>query len=157
MKFGQLKRCSANVPVAAMSDIAFLLLIFFMITASPIQESRIRYERAKGEELKYFDPANVSVIIDADGELYLNGMKTGVGTIKEEVSYLLGSRKQGERLVFFKIDRNAKAAKFEPVYEQIAAAEGELILILDPRPKGEVAGAPAPTTPGAPAPTTQGE
>ena len=57
----------------AMGDIAFLLLIFFVILAKAQDDSHLRWEPAADEELEQAKNYKASVVIDVKNKTYLNG------------------------------------------------------------------------------------
>ena len=62
--------------MASMTDIIFLLLIFFMITSSANQSKRNRCEFAKAaaQDPSVTDPTTVT--INADGKYFVNDLET---------------------------------------------------------------------------------
>ena len=56
----------AEVPSMAMGDIAFNLIIFFVILARAQDDSHLNWEPARAEELESSGAARVSVVIDRD-------------------------------------------------------------------------------------------
>ncbi|AFG38370.1 ExbD/TolR family protein [Spirochaeta africana] len=68
-------RRGGRIAISAMSDIAFLLLIFIMLVAliDYRQEVRIEYPEAAGVELTQAD-ANLEIWVDQEGGIYLDGI-----------------------------------------------------------------------------------
>ena len=61
------RRFEASVPSMAMGDIAFLLLIFFVILAKAQDDSHLRWEPAADEQLEQAKNYKASVVIDVNG------------------------------------------------------------------------------------------
>jgi biopolymer transport protein ExbD len=72
MKFKR-RAMKADVPSVAMGDIAFNLLIFFVILARAQDDAHLEWRPAAGTRLEEVREAKVSVVIDKDNKLYLNG------------------------------------------------------------------------------------
>lgn len=125
------KTYRVEVPSMAMGDIAFNLLIFFVILARSQDESHIQWRPAQGADLKTFAAAKASMAIDKDGKLYLNGQEVGTVGLADKIERLLGNAPAGKRTVLLKADMEAQALLFEPVIEAIGEAGGDLVHVLD--------------------------
>jgi biopolymer transport protein ExbD len=68
------------VPLNAMSDVAFLLLVFIMLVSliNYRREVKIEYPEAK-EAKRVSDERNFELWIDSGGALYLNGIPASLG------------------------------------------------------------------------------
>ena len=125
------KKYEANVPSMAMGDIAFLLLIFFVILARVQDDSHIQWEPARIAELDQAKNSKASVAIDADNKTYLNGREIGVANLAASLSEILGDAAAGHRMVLLKVHKDATATYFEPVIEAISEAGGDLLHVLE--------------------------
>lgn len=121
----------AEVPSMAMGDIAFNLLIFFVILAKAQDDSHVQWRPAEVATLDPGKKARVSIAIDVDGKLFLNGKQKNETELKTAIETELGDMPAGKRTVLLKVDREATAPRFEPVIEAISQAGGELIHILN--------------------------
>ena len=125
------KQFDASVPSMAMGDIAFLLLIFFVILARAQDDSHLRWEPAATEEVEPGSNKRASVVIDVDNKTYINGVQIGVGQLADALNNLLGDSPAGERVVLLKVHKEATAVYFEPVIEAIGEAGGDLLHVLE--------------------------
>lgn len=125
------KRFQATVPSIAMGDIAFNLLIFFVILARAQDDSHLKWQPASTPKVEAVKHAGVSVVIDVDNKLYLNGQEIGESQLADAIEKHLGAAPAGARTVVLKVDRDATALRFEPVIEAISEAGGELVHILE--------------------------
>ncbi len=125
------RKYEANVPSMAMGDIAFLLLIFFVILARVQDDSHLQWEPAKSEVLEQAKFSKASVTIDADNKTYLNGREIGVSTLAAALSAILGNAEAGKRTVLLKVHKFSTATYFEPVIEAISEAGGDLLHVLE--------------------------
>lgn len=137
-----LRRVRCEVPSVAMGDIAFNLLIFLFILARTDDDSHIEWRPAVAPEVKPIGVAPVSVIIDKDGRLFLNGQQIAIASLAKAVEEKLGDRKPGDRKVLLKVDKDALAQRFEPVIAAIAEAGGELIHALEDENSAAAAASP---------------
>jgi biopolymer transport protein ExbD len=90
MKFVR-KRADFIIPMNAMSDVAFLLLIFIMLVAliNYRKEVKIEYPQASAENIqKTSTEKNREVWIDADGAIYLDGEPCDLPAVEHAVADL---------------------------------------------------------------------
>lgn len=128
----QRKKLTASVPAFAMGDIGFLLLIFFVILARAQDDSHIQWQPARLDKIEMAPAPLASVAIDTGSKTYLDGKEISPEELAARLSNVLGDAPAGQRNVFLKVDREAKAAVFEPVIAAISEAGGDLIHILEP-------------------------
>ncbi|REJ91530.1 MAG: biopolymer transporter ExbD [Planctomycetota bacterium] len=126
----------AEVPSMAMGDIAFNLLIFFVILARSQDDSHLQWSPAEAPNLENAGHSLVSIVVDQDNRLYLNGDELGVAELSGRIESLLGDRPAGSRTVLLKIHKETLAQRFEPVIEAISEAGGEMVHIVDERNNG---------------------
>lgn len=126
------KKLTASVPTFAMADIAFLLLIFFVILARGQDDSHVQWQPAKLKDVKVAGIARASVTIDTGFKTYLDGKQISPDELATALTRILGDAPVGQRNVFLKVHREAKASHFEPVIAAISEAGGDLVHILEP-------------------------
>ncbi len=127
----QRKQHRAEVPSTSMGDIAFNLLIFFVILARANDDSFLNWEPARAKDLEAAGYSKVSVLIDSENKLYLNGPQVGTSQLAQQVGALLGDAPAGQRTVLLKVHREAQAIYYEPVIEAISEAGGDLVHVLE--------------------------
>ena len=125
------KKYEASVPSMAMGDIAFLLLIFFVILARAQDDSHLQWQPAKSVVLDQAQFAKAGIVVDVENKTYLNGQEIGVGQLAAELDVILGDAPVGERTVLLKVHKDATATYFEPIIEAVSEAGGDLIHILE--------------------------
>lgn len=125
------KKPSAEIPNTAMGDIAFNLLIFFVILARVQDDSHLKWQPAEAGELDQARHARVSVLIDVDRKTYLNGQQVGEAGLAEAIKKQLEGVPAGERTVLLKVHNDTPAMNFEPVIEAISEAGGEMVHVLE--------------------------
>ena len=125
------------MPTASMGDIAFLLIIFFMV-CSNFTESDINYMPPKASHVETLQSSGVSVVMDKDGRLYLNARPMeSTAALKTELETIFKSRTDPtKREVLFKCDVNLARNVFEPALSAIVGAGGIVLAVGDKR-KGD--------------------
>jgi biopolymer transport protein ExbD len=124
------RQFKVEVPSVAMGDIAFNLLVFFVILAKAQDDSHLQWTPAKTANLDAGKHAKVSIVIDNENKLYLNGRETGQAALAREIEKLLEGVPVGERTVLLKIHNEAQALRFEPILQAAGEAGGEIVHIL---------------------------
>ncbi len=127
MAYQRRKSSNVLVPVAAMADIAFLLLIFFMVTTVFLKESHVKLEPASAPEVEALEASSVSVVMDEDGALWIQGEMCVVEMLEGAVSALIEGR--DEKLVMLKIDKHLPHETYGPVLLALSRADAEIALV----------------------------
>ena len=121
------KRRTAVVPVASMGDIAFLLIIFFMLLSEFAKDKNLKVELPKSKEVKKTEVTVIArVAIDENEDLYVDGIQvSSVKDVEFTLRNLLTNTVADEqRHVQFKCDASTPKEVFEPVLKAIAEAGG---------------------------------
>lgn len=133
----QRKKITASVPSFAMGDIAFLLLIFFVILARAQDDSHVQWQPAQLKDVEMVAAPLASVTIDTGLKTYLDGKEIAPSELAAALTAVLADAPAGQRNVFLKVHREAKATHFEPVIAAISEAGGDLTHILEPEEKSQ--------------------
>jgi biopolymer transport protein ExbD len=133
------RKLDAGVPSVAMADIAFNLVLFFIILARTQDESHLKLNYASAPALETISNSKVSVKVvtadkkaQSDGrqQIYLNGKEVGVRELTAKIQELLKDDPPGKRTVLLKIDKDTQAALFEPIMEAVSQAGGDVVHVL---------------------------
>ena len=119
------------VPVASMADIAFQLIIFFMICSNFAREAGIPVRPPSAPDLERLRASNTIVAIDAAGQIYVQGRRTpDARSAEAELAEILrDARTPDARTVLFRCDRAVGREVFEPVLDAISRAGGTIAAI----------------------------
>jgi biopolymer transport protein ExbD len=115
------------IPMASMGDIAFLLIIFFLLTSNFIKEGHVKIEQAEAPDIESLEESSVSVSVDEAGEVWLQGSPCSMDILGRGVEALLAN--QDNKVVMLKIDRNVPQEKFGEVFLELSKAGAELALV----------------------------
>ena len=122
------KRKPIPVPVTSMGDIAFLLIIFFMVTSEASKNNpNITLTPPLSEFVKSNEATLAArVSIDESAQLYFDGtLVDGIKDIEWRLASALDSAKTDEqRRVLFSCHESLPKETFEPVLKTIAEAGG---------------------------------
>lgn len=125
------KVVAAGVPSMAMGDIAFNLLIFFVILARATDDSHLQWEPADAVEVTSAGAAKVSLVIDVDNKTYVNGKEVGISQVTPVIQEILGDAPIDDRVVLLKVHRDSTSNYYEPVIEAVSEAGGKLMHVLE--------------------------
>ncbi len=135
MKFKR-RKLEIVPPFVSMADIVFNLVLFFLILAKMQDESQIQWEPAQATGAKPVVKARVSLTVDVDSKVYLNGKQVGLMNLTALVATELGDSPPGERTVLLKIHKDTLAATFEDLIAKVSEAGGEMVHVIeDERPQ----------------------
>ncbi len=115
----------------AMGDIAFNLLIFFVILARANDDSHLHWDPARARNTESAGHSVVSVLVDSDNRLHLNGRQIGIANLAVSIENLLDNRPTGERTVLLKVHAETHAQRFESIIEAISEAGGDLVHVVE--------------------------
>ena len=128
MKKRRRRRTTILVPVASMGDIAFLLIIFFMVCSRFAKDPGVNIDAPTTIEVTKLDDFPIVVLIDSEGTIFFQGEQiAGAEQVENEVRALVeGKTNQKARTVLFRCDRTVGKHIFEPVIEAIAKGGGQI-------------------------------
>ncbi|NQT88395.1 biopolymer transporter ExbD [bacterium] len=130
MKMRRSSRIPPLVPVASMGDIAFLLIIFFIVTTNFIKEAHVQVDQAAAPGIAELEESQIAVSLDKNGDLWLQGQPCPVEILEEGVSALLAERE--DKVVMLKIDRTAVNKDYGAIFLALSRAGAEIALIGSP-------------------------
>ena len=123
MKIKRSKGVSLVVPTSSMGDIAFLLIIFFMLTSKFMQEANVKHQLPTSPEIDTIKPQQLSLIMDENGVLWIQGEEAEINSIPE----IIAKQQEGmtdedrkEFTVVFKVHNALIAQNYEPVIRKLA-------------------------------------
>jgi len=122
----QRKKREFAVPTASMGDIAFLLIIFFMVCSKFSQDVAIKLKPPTAPGLSELSAAVVTISIDEDGQVWIQDKQIPDAEAVEWGVRGLIKDKQGAkgRTVMFRCHKSIGKEVFEPVLEAIAKGGG---------------------------------
>jgi len=132
LKIQRAQRLNATIPLCSTADIAFLLLIFFIVLSKNANESSLEWLPAESPQLLVdADNSVVTVIIDKKYDVFVNGHEVAPSMVKSVVQSYLGDRAPGLRKVLLKIDKDVPERVFGKVLLDIGEAGGDIFRALD--------------------------
>lgn len=131
MKYYKRADPKIDIPIVNIGDIAFLLIIFFILTSTFMRESYIKHAPPSSKDIARMKDAPISVTVDSKGDVWLQGTRCNVQNLESGVSALLEGKK--DKTVMLKIDKALPHDKYGPVFKALSGVGAEMALIgLEP-------------------------
>ena len=89
----------AAIDMTPMLDIVFIMLIFFIVTATFVKESGIDVTRPDADTAVKQDRAGILIAISEQGEVWINKRKVDVRAVRANVERLLAENPQGSVVI----------------------------------------------------------
>lgn len=120
------KKADMRVPTSSMGDIAFLLIIFFLLASNFMKSANIEATDPESPDVEVQESPQISVIYDAEGRLWLQGLEISVEELTAGVQQVLGSNHNTP--VHVRIDKYQRGEKFLPIIEALSDAGARMLL-----------------------------
>ena len=115
------------IPMASMGDIAFLLIIFFMLV-SDFMKNKTELTKATSEDIDQTQQAQINVNLDEHGDLWLQGQPIEVGALEGTLETYVTERRR-DTVVHVTIDKELPMKDVKPVMKGIAASGVRVIFV----------------------------
>jgi len=139
MLIGKKKKPSAEIPSSSLADIAFLLLIFFLVTTTIDMDKGINLTLPEkgGEQVKIKKGNIANLLINAAGQVLLDNEPISVEQIREVLRQKISEKgydNQGKPIliVSIKTARETKYDTYIQVLDQVKLAGVTKISIAEP-------------------------
>lgn len=132
MKLAKPKPSEPAIPTASTADIAFLLIIFFILTTSFANEKGLQiFLPEKGEEVKVKQSNIENVFVNAAGQVKIGEAEVPLPDIKAKAEALLAAN---DSLIFsLTVDRKCKYEKVIKVFDELKLANAERVAFAPPK------------------------
>lgn len=125
------RKLEVGVPTVAMADIAFNLVLFFIIMARAQDDSHLRWKPASVPQTPDRIQSGYRVAVSDDGKVYLNGVHLSLAQLGDNLKTQLAKEPTGKRAVLLKIHKDTLAATFEPIIQAVSEAGGDVVHVLE--------------------------
>ena len=103
MNLSTRNKISVNVGTSSMTDLVFLLLIFFIIISTLVSNGvNVELPSSKGTTSV---TSNLTMSIKADGSYYLNGSSSSIDRSDLESKLQIEMEKQNEKILYLQVDQ----------------------------------------------------
>ncbi|MBO5775040.1 MAG: biopolymer transporter ExbD [Kiritimatiellae bacterium] len=124
------KKPSLVLPLSSMGDIAFLLIIFFMLASNFMKTGNVELEKPGAPQLEQQEAPKCSVLMDKDALIWYEGAQSSKDEVMGALKELVG--KNRDFLVHVSIDKELKKKDFMPLIEAISESGAKMVLTGEP-------------------------
>ena len=110
----------AEIDLTPMLDVVFIMLIFFIVTASFVKEAGIDVNRPEAATAVKKDRANILIAISDKGEIWINKRRIDVRAVQANIERLRAENPQGS--VVIQADKKATTETLIKVMDASRAA-----------------------------------
>jgi biopolymer transport protein ExbD len=96
----------ASVDITPMLDVVFIMLIFFIVTATFIKESGIDVDKPSAATAVVQEKASILVAIDADDNVWINRRQVDIRSVRSIIERLHAENPKGT--VVIQADRDSR-------------------------------------------------
>ena len=120
----------AAVDITPMLDVVFIMLIFFIVTATFVKESGIDVNRPQAATAVVKEKANILIAIDAHNKIWVNRREVDIRSVRPSIERLKAENPKGT--VVIQADKDSRnevlvqvmdASRLAGVYDIALAAE----------------------------------
>ena len=84
-----------EINITPMLDVVFIMLIFFIVTASFVKEAGIDVNKPEGQTAVAKEKANILIAIDADGQIWIDRRMVDPRAVRANIERLHAENPQG--------------------------------------------------------------
>jgi biopolymer transport protein ExbD len=103
------------IDITPMLDIVFIMLIFFIVTATFVKESGIDVNRPDANTATQQDRANILIAIDETGAIFIDRRRVEIDALRANIERLHAENPQGT--VVIQADENASTKQLVAVMD----------------------------------------
>ncbi len=89
----------SNIDITPMLDVVFIMLIFFIVTATFVKESGIDVNRPDAPTAVKKDKANILIAITAENEIWIDGRAVDPRSVRANIERLHAENPQGSVVI----------------------------------------------------------
>lgn len=110
----------SEINLTPMLDIVFIMLIFFIVTATFVKEAGIEVNRPDAQTAKPQQRASILIAISDRNEIWINRRKIDLGSVRANVERLHAENPQGS--VVIQADKESKTDMLISVMDAVRQA-----------------------------------
>ena len=114
-----------SVNLTPLIDMVFILLIFFLVTASFTKESGIDVDRPTAQTAVREEQGSMIIGVSEDGEIWIDSQKIDMRAVRAHVEHLHAQNPEGTVIIL--ADQNARTGTTVEVLDQVRLAGVECI------------------------------
>jgi biopolymer transport protein ExbD len=116
-----------EINLSPLIDMTFLLLIFFVVSSTLVDEKELSIERPGASSGRDGEPQAIRVTVSSSGEVSVEGQRVEAWVVETQLRGLLQAR--SNRKVLIVADRRVEAERLIDVVDQARLAGGEHVAV----------------------------
>ena len=124
----------SDIDITPMMDVVFIMLIFFIVTATFVKESGIDVTRPDAQTATKQNRVGILVAINEYNEIWINRREVDINAVRANIERLHAENPQGGAVI--QADKNAQTGTLVEVMDQIRLAGVQAISIAAEERKG---------------------
>jgi len=121
-----------KINLTPMIDMVFILLIFFVVTASFVKESGVDVSRPTAKTASVKEQANIMVAITRDDEVWIDNRRVDVHLVRAHIERLHAQNPEGSVIIL--ADEQSRTGLMIQVLDQARLAGVENVAIAASQP-----------------------
>ena len=117
----------SDIDITPMMDVVFIMLIFFIVTATFVKESGIDVTRPDAQTATKQNRVGILVAINEYNEIWINRREVGINAVRANIERLHAENPQGGAVI--QADKNAQTGTLVEVMDQVRLAGVQAISI----------------------------
>ena len=117
----------SDIDITPMMDVVFIMLIFFIVTATIVKESGIDVTRPDAQTATKQNRVGILVAINECNEIWINRREVDINAVRANIERLHAENPQGGAVI--QADKNAQTGTLVEVMDQIRLAGVQAISI----------------------------
>ena len=110
----------SDIDITPMMDVVFIMLIFFIVTATFVKESGIDVTRPDAQTATKQNRVGILVAINEYNEIWINRREVDINAVRANIERLHAENPQGGAVI--QADKNAQTGTLVEVMDQIRLA-----------------------------------
>jgi len=124
------KHRSGEIPTGSFSDIAFLLIIYFLVATTLVKVKTITADLPSGEKSAPTESSKTPVVNLQGEEIIFNDKKMTMDELKERLAALeLGDKEPAERVIMLESSKGTPYENYFQALAVISANEGVVAIV----------------------------
>ncbi len=99
----------SNIDITPMLDVVFIMLIFFIVTATFVKESGIDVNRPDAATAVKKDKANILIAINSANEIWMDRRQVDIRSVRANIERMYAENPQGSVVIQADQESNTKA------------------------------------------------
>ena len=126
------KHRSGEIPTGSFSDIAFLLIIYFLVATTLVKVKTVTADLPSGEKATQTESDKTPIVNLRGAEIFFNDKKVSMEVLSDRLAALELAEKEGEkRVIMLESSRGTPYETYFQALAAISANDGVVAIVVD--------------------------